>query len=248
VHGIGGDFYDFVRLGPGRLGIAIGDVAGKGLGAALIMANLQASLRACLLRPEMAPPALVTCLNTLLYKSSFSHIFASLFYGEYDSASGELRYVNAGHNPPLIVRRGTGPARILRLEAENIPVGMVSHVEYEEVRSTLEPGDLLVAYTDGITDAVDRSGEPWGLRRLEKVVAESAGKNPPQIVTEVLRAREEFVGPVRTTDDVTLMVVLINPEKGAGSSDRICGSVCQGSESHESSEMGRGNVSPPRVS
>jgi phosphoserine phosphatase RsbU/P len=105
LHGIGGDYYDFVSLDRSRLGIAIGDVSGKGVAAALIMANLQASLRALLLQPGMGPQLLVRSLNRLLYEASHDHVFASLFYGEFDPESRILRYVNAGHHPPLLRQR-----------------------------------------------------------------------------------------------------------------------------------------------
>src|SRR5258708_6358044 len=122
AHGIGGDYYDFLSLQGGRWGIAIGDVSGKGIGAALLMASLQASLRAQALHPHLNLSALIGDVNRLVYESSPSHFFASLFYAEYEPATRVLKYVNAGHNPPIVVRPSTGSSNLFFLQSMRMPI------------------------------------------------------------------------------------------------------------------------------
>jgi sigma-B regulation protein RsbU (phosphoserine phosphatase) len=205
-----------VSLDRNRLGIAIGDVSGKGVAAALIMANLQASLRARLLHPGMEPRRLVRSLNRLLYEASHDHVFASLFYGEYDPESRVLRYVNAGHHPPLVVRQIGGGVGILRLKSDGVPVGVLPDAEYEEMSFVLQPGDLFVAFTDGIIEAGNVMNEEWGLERFEAVLAECARKNPAQVVETILRGQKDFMGPVTAEDDMTLMVASVERYSVAG--------------------------------
>jgi sigma-B regulation protein RsbU (phosphoserine phosphatase) len=205
-----------VSLDRNRLGIAIGDVSGKGVAAALIMANLQASLHARLLHPGMEPRPLLRSLNRLLYEASHDHVFASLFYGEYDPESRVLRYVNAGHHPPLVVRQNGGGVSILRLKSDGVPVGVLPHAEYEEMSFLLQPGDLFVAFTDGIIEAWNAMHEQWGLDRLEAVLAECTGKNPAQVVETILRDQEDFMGPVAAADDMTLVVASVERYSVAG--------------------------------
>jgi sigma-B regulation protein RsbU (phosphoserine phosphatase) len=216
LHGIGGDYYDFVPLDRNRLGIAIGDVSGKGVAAALIMANLQGSLRARLLHPGMGPRPLIRSLNRLLYEASHDHVFASLFYGEYDPESRVLRYVNAGHHPPLVVRQNSGGVSILRLKSDGVPVGVIPDAEYEEMSCLLQPGDLFVAFTDGIIEAWNATHDLWGLERFEAVLADCAGKNPAQVVETILRGQEDFMGPVAAADDMTLVVASVERHSVAG--------------------------------
>src|SRR6516164_8719598 len=124
ARGIGGDYYDFLSLPAGRWGIAIGDVSGKGIGAALLMASLQASLRAQALQHHLDLSALIGSVNRLVYESSPTHFFASLFYAEYEPATRVMKYVNAGHNPPIVVRPRNGSCEIYHLDASGMPVGI----------------------------------------------------------------------------------------------------------------------------
>jgi sigma-B regulation protein RsbU (phosphoserine phosphatase) len=216
LHGIGGDYYDFVPLDRNRLGIAIGDVSGKGVGAALTMASLQASLRARLLHPGMKPQPLVHSLNRLLYQSSLDYVFASLFYGEYDPESRVLRYVNAGHHSPLVVRQEDSRVSILPLRSDGMPIGVIPDAVYEEMSFVLQPDDLLVGYTDGLTEAENISNEQWGLERLEAILAECAGEYPALVVEAVLKRQEDFTHPVAAEDDITLMVAAVERQPGMG--------------------------------
>src|SRR6516164_2175865 len=155
ARGIGGDYYDFLSLSGGRWGIAIGDVSGKGIGAALLMASLQASLRAQALHPHLDLPAIVGGVNHLVHESSPTGVFASLFYAEYEPASRRLQYVNAGHNPPTIVRPRTTSCELIPLRAQAVPIGIYPEVQFEATQFQLAKDDILVAYTDGITEAAN---------------------------------------------------------------------------------------------
>lgn len=208
-HDIGGDYYDFVRLDRCRVGLAIGDVSGKGVGAALIMASLQASLRARLLNEDTRPSTLIGTLNQLVYQSSLPHIYATLFYGEYHAGTQVLTYVNAGHNPALILRRERDQVRLIRLESEGPPVGLFRDTVYKECVCPLQLGDVLVAYTDGITESSNEVQEVWGDAGLEAILSTCIGKRPAEIIEAIVAARDRFAGPTASTDDTTLVVTSI---------------------------------------
>jgi len=207
ARGIGGDYYDFLSLQDGRWGIAIGDVSGKGIGAALLMASLQASLRAQALHPHLDLSALIGDVNRLVHESSPTHLFASLFYAEYEPATRVLNYVNAGHNPPIVVRPGNGSCELFRLSAESIPVGIFADARFETTKFQLMKDDILVAYTDGITEAVSRSGELWGEQRFDNLLRSSGGRSSAEIVTRILEAVSDFAEGEPQRDDVTLVVM-----------------------------------------
>ena len=211
ARGIGGDYYDFLSLPEGRWGIAIGDVSGKGIGAALLMASLQASLRAQALHTHLELSTLIGDVNRLVYESSPTQYFASLFYAEYEPATRVLNYVNAGHNPPIVVRPGKECA-LFQLAAEGMPVGIFAEARFETSRFQLMIGDILVAYTDGITEAANPAGEQWGLERLERLLRSSAGMTSGEIVTRVLEADSDFAEGEPQRDDVTLVVM--NEQEG----------------------------------
>ena len=206
ARGIGGDYYDFLSLPEGRWGIAIGDVSGKGIGAALLMANLQASLRAQALHTHLELSTLIGDVNRLVYESSPTQYFASLFYAEYEPATRVLNYVNAGHNPPIVVRPGKECA-LFQLAAEGMPVGIFAEARFETSRFQLRIGDILVAYTDGITEAANAAGEQWGLERLERLLRSCGGMTSGEIVTRVLEAVSDFAEGEPQRDDVTLVVM-----------------------------------------
>jgi serine phosphatase RsbU (regulator of sigma subunit)/DNA-binding FadR family transcriptional regulator len=212
AHGIGGDYYDFLSLQEGRWGIAIGDVSGKGIGAALIMASLQASLRAQALHPHLDLSALIGDVNRLVYESSPTHFFASLFYAEYEPATRILRYVNAGHNPPIIVRRRNDFCEMYELKSGGIPVGIFANSQFSTTTFQLEIGDVLVAYTDGITDAEDAYGELWGQARLENLLRSCSRETPERIIKRILDEVSAFTNGQPQRDDVTLVVM--NVQKG----------------------------------
>lgn len=209
ARGIGGDYYDFLSLSGGRWGIAIGDVSGKGIGAALLMASLQASLRAQALHPHLDLTALMGDVNRLVYESSPSALFASLFYAEYQPSSRTLHYVNAGHNPPIIVRPRIEPCELFHLRAEAVPIGMFADTQFAATKFQLEKDDILVAYTDGITEAANTSGELWGLERLEGLLRSCSQKAPSEIVERILAEVSDFADGELQRDDATLVVMKV---------------------------------------
>ncbi len=209
ARGIGGDYYDFLSLSGGRWGIAIGDVSGKGIGAALLMASLQASLRAQALHPHSDLTALIGGVNRLVYESSPTAFFASLFYAEYEPATRMLQYVNAGHNPPIILRPQMESCELFHLRAQAVPIGMFADTQFSATKFQLAKDDILVAYTDGITEAANASGELWGLERLERLLRSCNRMAPNEIVERILAEVSEFANGEPQHDDVTLVVMKV---------------------------------------
>jgi serine phosphatase RsbU (regulator of sigma subunit) len=209
ARGIGGDYYDFLSLSGDRWGIAIADVSGKGIGAALLMASLQASLRAQTLHPHLDLQAIIGGVNHLVHESSPTALFASLFYAEYEPASRRLQYVNAGHNPPIIVRPGAQCCELFQLRAQAVPIGMYADVQFEATQFQLAKDDILVAYTDGITEAANPSGQLWGLERLESLLRSCSRMTPREIVERILAEVSEFANGEPQSDDMTLVVMKV---------------------------------------
>jgi serine phosphatase RsbU (regulator of sigma subunit)/DNA-binding GntR family transcriptional regulator len=209
ARGIGGDYYDFLSLSGGRWGIAIGDVSGKGIGAALLMASLQASLRGQVLHPHLDLAALIGDVSRLVHESSPKGFFASLFYAEYEPATRSLQYVNAGHNPPIVVRPRTDTCELLHFSSEAVPIGIFPDAQFRATKFQLAKGDTLVAYTDGITEAANRSGELWGLERLESLLRSCSQMGPTEIVERILAAVSDFADGEPQRDDVTLAVMKV---------------------------------------
>jgi serine phosphatase RsbU (regulator of sigma subunit)/DNA-binding transcriptional regulator YhcF (GntR family) len=207
VRGIGGDYYDLLPLQGGRWGIAIGDVSGKGIGAALIMASLQASLRAQASHPHFDLSVLIGDVNRLVHESTPAHFFATLFYAEYKPATRTLKYVNAGHISPVVVRPRNGSCEIFRLDSASMPVGLSADPQFVSTTFRFEIGDVLVAYTDGITEAQRRDGEHWGQQRLEKLLESCSRETPDRIITSILDELSAFANGQSQQDDVTLVVM-----------------------------------------
>jgi serine phosphatase RsbU (regulator of sigma subunit) len=200
---VGGDFYDVLPQADGRLVLTLGDVAGKGSPAALLMALLLAALRT-LVEERMEPAALVARLNIQICRHSPASRFITLVYALYEPATGRLSYVNAGQNPPLVRRRD---GRFDRLHGTGIALGLFEHSEYTAAETTLEPGDLLVFYSDGITEAEDPSGQPLEESGLELVLERHADKPPSAIASEVLAAVHTHAHRARFADDLTILAV-----------------------------------------
>jgi serine phosphatase RsbU (regulator of sigma subunit)/DNA-binding GntR family transcriptional regulator len=209
AHDIGGDYYDFLSLQGGRWGIAIGDVSGKGIGAALIMASLQASLRAQALHPHLDLSTLIADVNRLVYESSPTHFFASLFYAEYEPATRVVKYVNAGHNPPIVLRPREGGCEMFSLNAGAMPVGIAADSRFTTTMFQLEIGDVFVAYTDGITEVENRDGALWGQQGLEILLASCCDKTPEQIIKRIRAEVSSFADGLPQRDDMTLLVMRV---------------------------------------
>jgi sigma-B regulation protein RsbU (phosphoserine phosphatase) len=206
---IGGDYYDFLPLQEGRWGIAIGDVSGKGIGAALIMASLQASLRAQASHSHFDLSTLIGDVNRLVHESSPTNFFASLFYAEYEPATRVLKYVNAGHNPPIVLRPHDGRCAMFHLRPGGIPVGISADSRFTTTTFQLEIDDVLVAYTDGITDVENRHGELWGQQGLEKLLASCSPRTAEQIIQCILDELSSFADRLPQRDDMTLVVMRV---------------------------------------
>ena len=206
MHALGGDFYDFVPLAENRLAIAIGDASGKGLAAALMISNVQSSLRTASFFAGHDGPAVLDVVNRQLYQSSRADRYATLFYGVFDSANRTLRYVNAGHNPPMVIRRD---GSILWLETGGAPVGMFPDWKYEEGLVELHPGDIILAYTDGVTEATNPDSEEWGVEGPRKVVAECGGQCADDIVDAVFASMDEFTRGFQS-DDATIVALQVH--------------------------------------
>jgi len=206
VQALGGDCYDFVALPDRRLAMAIGDASGKGLAAALMMSNVQSSLRTAVLFTGNDAAAALTAVNRQAYASSLANRYATLFYGVFDGATRTLRYVNAGHNPPMVIGRD---GSVAWLETGGAPVGMFADWTYEEGVIQLSPGDLVVAFTDGVIEAVNPAGEEWGVDGLLRVAALSGAEDADGVVRAVFASLDEF-SRGRQTDDATVAALRVS--------------------------------------
>ncbi len=200
---VGGDFYDVLTLRDGRVIIALGDVAGKGSPAALLMALLLAVLRT-LVDEELEPPALAARLNTQICRHSPSSRFITLFYGVYSPSSGALTYVNAGQTPPLLRRRD---GRYERLGSTGVALGMFEGSQFGAAESRIGPGEMLVMYSDGITEAEDPAGRPFEETGLEAVLERYPDADAAETGTRLLAAVAAHAKDSRFVDDLTVLVL-----------------------------------------
>lgn len=207
--GVGGDYYDFLQLPDGKLGIAIGDVSGKGIPAALLMAGLRASLRGQTIQGADDLAALMSNVSQLVYESSSSNRYATFFYGQYEPATRQLTYVNGGHNPPMVFR---GNDEVLRLDVGGPVVGLLPGVfAYQQGTVTFQSGDTFVAFTDGISEAMNAEYEEWGEERLIACARELRQRAAvaEEMMTELIAAADRFVAGAKQHDDMTIIVARI---------------------------------------
>ncbi len=202
--GVGGDYYDFIPLGGNGLGIAIGDVSGKGIPAALLMATLRAYLRGQTISGESDLAAMIANLNHLVYESSAANRYATFFYGQYNAATHVLRYVNAGHNPPMLFKQS---GAVVRLDVGGPVVGLIAGCAYRQGCVTLDAGDLLIAFTDGISEAMNRNMDEWGEERLIAAVLTDPTRTPRPLIDHIMREADGFVSEAPQHDDMTMVVV-----------------------------------------
>ena len=208
VRALGGDCYDFMPLTNERLALVVGDASGKGVAAALMIASVQSSLRTEALFTGNDLAALLKIVNLQTYASSLADRYATVFYGVFDRATRTLRYVNAGHTPPLVLRRS---GSIDTLEKGGAPVGMFPDSNYEEDVVQLDPGDVVITYTDGVIEAANQSGEEWGVQRLLKATAAWARpgtENAEHLVRSIFNSMDDFSRGCQT-DDATLAVLRV---------------------------------------
>jgi sigma-B regulation protein RsbU (phosphoserine phosphatase) len=224
AHMVSGDYYDYAAAGPGRIALAIGDVAGKGISAALVMAALQSSLRAQLqgslealsiaeaaasggerqtkTASAVSTSRILARINRQLHDATSPEKYATFFLGIYDEASSALTYTNAGHLPPILIRGGVTQ----ELEINGTIVGAFPSVQYTESRVPLEPGDLLVCFTDGASEPENPFGEMFGEERLAQVIAAHADLPEDRIIAMVLEKVQEWTGSQELPDDFTLLL------------------------------------------
>ena len=201
---VGGDFYDFFRIDDHRIGFIIADVSGKGIPAAIFMAVSRTLIRATGIRGG-SPSDCVTYSNKLLSSESVDCMFVTLFYGILDVQSGEVVYCNAGHNPPYLLKQN-GDVEVLSVSKDPM-VGAIDGIEYHEERFTLEKGDALVMFTDGVTEAMNTSFEEFGEERLVETLEGVTLHSCKQIIEAVKTDVASFTKDAEQSDDLTLLVI-----------------------------------------
>jgi phosphoserine phosphatase RsbU/P len=203
IRALGGDCYNFIPLEDDRLGLVVGDASGKGLAAALMIANVQSSLRTAALFTGDDLATLLKVVNHQAYASSSEGRYATLFYGVFDASTRILRYVNAGHNPPVVIQRD---GSVHCLETGGAPVGLLPDSEYREGSIRVEAGDLVIGFTDGLTEARNQDGEEWGVQGLVEAAAYAADRSEDarDLVNSIFCSMDEF-SKERQTDDATLL-------------------------------------------
>jgi sigma-B regulation protein RsbU (phosphoserine phosphatase) len=205
AQGVGGDYYDFLALPGGRLGVALGDVAGKGIPAALLMASLQASLRGQRLSGPADLAQLMTNLNYLIYEASPDNRYATFFYGELEPATRRLDFVNAGHNAPMLFRSQAGSLE--RLPASGPVIGLIDAGQFEQRSVQLDSGDLLVVYSDGMSETMNPEDEEWGEERLAAAIRGAGACEPAVLIERLFAAADGFANGAIQHDDMTLVVL-----------------------------------------
>jgi sigma-B regulation protein RsbU (phosphoserine phosphatase) len=200
---VSGDYYDFIRLGPSRLGIALADISGKGISAALLMASLQASLRSnAALDGHNGTAELVERVNQHLFRNTSDDRYATFFYAVYDCDARSLTYTNAGHLAPFFVNEGN----VQQLDEGGTVVGLFEEVPYTQGTLKVAPGSVLVAFSDGLTEPENVYGEEFGMERLKQEILRQANVAPPRLAENLIAAAEQWAGSAEQADDMTVLV------------------------------------------
>src|SRR5215469_5405057 len=202
AHAVGGDYYDFMDLGPGRLGLVIGDIAGKGIAAALLMANLQANLRSQSAIALHEPQRMLQSVNRLFYENTTDDTYTTLIFGEYDDELRRLRYINCGHLPALVLRSKEG---VERLHSTSTVLGLFTEWASPVQQCQLAPGDVFVLYTDGVTEASNDAGEEFGEARLIDALRQYRGQACSEMLAAITTDVQQFSSN-HQHDDITLIV------------------------------------------
>jgi sigma-B regulation protein RsbU (phosphoserine phosphatase) len=199
---VGGDYYDFCPLEDGRFALTLGDVSGKGIAAALMMAGIHSSLRTQMLMGVPSLAAQLSQFNSAIYISSPPDKYSTLFVGIIDPSRRELSYVNAGQVMPMLVRRG----KVLRLKESGVPIGLLPSWQYEQASVAIEAGDLLVCFSDGISEAENARGEFWEEKGASQVVSRCTGM---EVITNLFQGCDEFAAGYEQSDDITVIAVQV---------------------------------------
>jgi len=214
---VSGDYYDFIRISPSRLGIALADISGKGISAALLMANVQAALRSDVLRyrdghsgsPEPVDTAeIVSHLNLHLFRNTSDERYATCFFGVYDAATRQLHYTNGGHLPPIYICDNN----VRRLETGGMVVGLFNDVPFQQGAVEIAHGGMLIAYSDGLIEPENVYGEEFGTERLIDVARRNKDRSCHDIAEAMIRATEEWSGSPEQADDMTVIVMRFSTE------------------------------------
>lgn len=202
---VGGDFYDFIPVDEDAWGLVIADVSGKGVPAALFMALSRTLIRVSASRRK-DPAGAITEANELICRDSKTSMFVTLFYLVISSKEREITYINAGHNPPLLLNRNA-PGSVTLLKADGIALGIIDDINLQSVSISLKEGDLVVLYTDGITEAMNSEGEEFGMERLSDVLNTYRDCTAVEIIERIKAAISEFAGETPQSDDITLILI-----------------------------------------
>ncbi|OFV89753.1 MAG: hypothetical protein A3H95_15550 [Acidobacteria bacterium RIFCSPLOWO2_02_FULL_64_15] len=202
---VGGDFFNYFVLPDDRLALVVGDVSGKGVGAALLMSNIQASLRLRLsLGQDLS--AIANEIDADIDRNAPGPMYATLFLGILDPVAHRLHYVNAGHHPQFVLRR---QGELEPMGSTGLPVGLMAGHGYRQVQAEVAPGDLLFFYTDGCVETMSESGEPFGAKRLEQLLLATGSEGPNDVLQRVESALQQFRGSSELFDDATMMAVRV---------------------------------------
>jgi sigma-B regulation protein RsbU (phosphoserine phosphatase) len=209
--GVGGDYYDFLELPNDKFGIAIGDISGKGIGASLMMASLQASLRGQAIHYKEDLAGLMSQINKLVYEASTTNRYATFFYAQYEPQTKKLAYVNAGHNPPYVVRRKENDFEIIELKEGGAVVGMLPPmlVSYKQGKIELQQGDLLVGFTDGISEAMNPAEEEWSEAAMLEAIKAEFDLPTAEMLPYIVAEADKFASGAKQHDDMTMIIVRV---------------------------------------
>jgi len=214
ARGVGGDYYDFITFDNHQLGLAIADVAGKGMPAALLMSTVQATLRSLTVKNGSHVPAdqelssIVTKLNRLLFNTTNGEHYVTFFYATFDETTQRLTYVNAGHNPPLYLQARAG-SEFQQLTSGGLVAGAFEFAAYEQDTVQMKPNDLLFLYTDGLSEALNRDGEEFGAGRIMETLKSIATLSVDQIRDEVVHRVKDWCSGMSLYDDLTFVVMKV---------------------------------------
>jgi len=206
---VGGDFYDFIELGDDKTGIVVADVSGKGVPAAIFMALSKTLVRANA-KKTLDPVEALREANAVIVDESHSGMFVTLFYAILDSKEHKLTYINAGHNPPLLLKGEGHEIKILK--AKGIPMGVMDDMNLESKEIPIDDNDLLFLYTDGVTEAVNENDEEFDIKRLEAILVNEEGNPPDTIIKRIVMEIEQFAGDRPQFDDITMVVLRSEPK------------------------------------
>jgi sigma-B regulation protein RsbU (phosphoserine phosphatase) len=200
---VGGDYYDFINLSDGRMLIALGDVSGKGTAAALLMSSLHAAVHAQA-ETNLSLVQKINAVNKYLAENTPANRFVTLFAAELNPNDGAINFVNAGHNPPIIVHAG---GTVEQLGSGGLPLGIMAGFSYTEGKTQLHPGDVLVLYSDGVSEAQNPAGDEFGIERLSDVIHKHLEKPANRLRDRIEDALSKFADNTPAGDDITFVIV-----------------------------------------